>query len=276
MDKSARQKAEALWKLRGPQAGCAVKSSKRWVRKLVDTIERVGLHDHLCLIYETKEEQFAVIVPFIRFGLERGERCVYIADENTARVVSDLLRSHGIDVDSALRSGALIIAEKQEAYLKQGYFDPDWMIRFLKKATDEAKAAGYSGLRVTGEMTWALGGDPGVERLMEYESKLNDLFLDNDIVAICQYNRSRFSPDVIRDVLRTHPLVIYGGMICRNEYYVPPEEFLKPDQAYLEVERLLNAMIEREAYERTLQTRMDELERANQKLEKTLSELGHA
>jgi chemotaxis family two-component system sensor kinase Cph1 len=250
--------------------------SKRWVTILIDAIERVGLHDHLCLIYETKEEQFAAIAPFIRFGLERGERCVYIADENTAIMVSDLLRTQGIDVNSAVSSGALTIAGKQEAYLKQGYFDPDWMIRFLLKASDEAKAAGFSGLRVTGEMTWALGGDPGVERLMEYEAKLNRLLSDNDIVAICQYNRNRFSPGVIRDVLYTHPLVIYGGIICQNDYYIPPEEFLKPDQAYLEVERLLNTMIEREAYERALQARMDELERANQQLEKVLGELGRA
>jgi len=45
------------------------------------------------------------------------------------------------------------------------------------------------------------------------------------------------------DVLRTHPIVVYGGIVSRNPYYVPPEELLKPDQAAREVERLLNNIL---------------------------------
>ncbi len=43
------------------------------------------------------------------------------------------------------------------------------MIRFLEEATDQAKAEGCKALRGTGEMTWYLGGDPGTEKLIEYE-----------------------------------------------------------------------------------------------------------
>ena len=48
------------------------------LRRLEAAIAGIGVHDHLCLIYRTQEEQFAAVVPFIRIGRERGERCVVV------------------------------------------------------------------------------------------------------------------------------------------------------------------------------------------------------
>jgi PAS domain S-box-containing protein len=174
----------------------------------------------------------------------------------------DAMKGAGLDVEGAVESGKLIFLTKQEAYLKQGYFDPDWMIGFLKRATDEAKGAGFSALRITGEMTWVLGGDPGTERLMEYEAKLNYFFPENDSLAICQYNRNRFSPEIIKNVISTHPLVICGGVVCRNFYYVPPDDFLGEERPEKEIERLLTNIKNREKVEEKLrwyQERLEEL-----------------
>ena len=44
-------------------------------------------------------------------------------------------------------------------------------------------------------------------------------------------------------ILRTHPVVAYGGIVSENPYYVPPEELLEPGQAAREVERLLNNIL---------------------------------
>jgi len=227
---------------------------------LVRAIGKLGVHDHLCLIYETQEEQFSAVIPFMKIGLERGEKCVYVVDDNTAAMVINGMKGAGIDVESAVESGKLVIVSKQEAYLKQEYFDPDWMIGFLKRATDEAKAAGFSALRVTGEMTWVLSGDPGAERLMEYEAKLNYFFPENDALAICQYNRNRFPPEIIKHVIATHPLVICGGVVCSNFYYVPPDDFLGEKQPGKEIERLLANIINREKVEEELRRHQERLE----------------
>src|ERR1700693_1543105 len=126
--------------------------------QLANVVEKLGLREHLCLIYDTLEEQFAAALPYLRIGLERGEKCLYIVDENTAAAVLDALRKGGADVDHYVRSGALTIMHKQDAYLKEGCFEPDWMIAFLTQATAEAGAARFSRLRtLLGEMTWALG-----------------------------------------------------------------------------------------------------------------------
>ena len=222
------------------------------LRRLEAAIAGIGVHDHLCLIYRTQEEQFAAVVPFIRIGLERGERCVYIVDDNTAETVVGAIAARGTDVGGALRSGRLAILNKQDAYLKQGYFDPDWMIDFLARAVDEAKGAGFPALRVTGEMTWVLGGEAGTHRLMEYEAKLNYFFPDHDALAICQYNYGRFQPQVIGDVISTHPLVIFGNTVCRNYHYVPPDDFLDRREPEREIARLLEGIRRNEVLEQSL------------------------
>jgi signal transduction histidine kinase len=94
-----------------------------------------------------------------------------------------------------------------------------------------------------GEMTWALGEDTAPESLIEYEAKLSDFVRDHEVRILCKYNRDRFSPELTLAVIRTHPVVVYGGMIRQNPYYVPPDEFLKPNQASREVERLLNNIL---------------------------------
>ena len=213
-------------------------------------LQKTSVHDHLCLLYENKEEQFATAIPFIRIGLERGEKCIYINDDNSADEVLNLMRTGDIDVDTALKNGSLSIISKREAYLRNGYFDPDEMIQFLKESTDQAKKEGFKALRATGEMTWMLGDEPGIERALEYEAKLNNFFSNHDCLALCQYNKKRFDPKLLIDVVRTHPIVVASGIVCKNFYYVPVEEFLKiKNGSRRELERFLQNLIEREQVE---------------------------
>lgn len=74
---------------------------------------------------------------------------------------------------AALERGAFLFLTQREAYLRSGEFDPRLMMAFLRQTEDETLAAGFTGLRVTGEMTWALGPETGCERLIEYEALIN-------------------------------------------------------------------------------------------------------
>jgi hypothetical protein len=38
---------------------------------------------------------------------------------------------------------------------------------------------------------------------------------------------ARFGANVVMDVLRTHPMVIIGGILQQNPFFVPPDEFLR-------------------------------------------------
>lgn len=200
--------------------------------------------DHLCLIYETPEEQFAAVVPFMRDGLAGEQQCFYIADERTVAEVREALRGAGVDVATEEEQGALRIVSKRETYLRAGVFDPAAMIALLNGATAEAVARGYTALRVTGEMTWALGPEAGTERLLEYEASLNDFFPGSRALAICQYNRKRFSPDIIYGVLRTHPIAIVGRRVCRNPFYDRSEVTVGTEPSGARAEQMLSQLLQ--------------------------------
>jgi hypothetical protein len=44
---------------------------------------------------------------------------------------------------------------------------------------------------------------------------------------VCTYDVNKFSASVIVDVLRAHPLVIMGGVVRPNLFYVPPNGLLE-------------------------------------------------
>ncbi len=187
--------------------------------------------DHLCCLFETEEEHRALVTPYILQGLERGEKVVYIVDAHTSEEILKYLESDRIEVQACLASGQLSILTRDDSYMREGTFDPDGIISLLRSDTDLAIEQGYACLRVTGEMTWALRGLPGSERLIEYESKLNEFFPGSLCMAICQYDRRRFSPEILLDVLNTHPVAVVGTRIYHNLYFMPTEEFLRADRA---------------------------------------------
>jgi signal transduction histidine kinase len=220
--------------------------------QLIDVLRQIGLHDHVCSIYQNREEQVAAPVRSIQIGLERGEKCLFASDRKTVSDVVEALYAMDIDVDEAMNSGRLTVAGAEETYLRNGRFEPDEMNRFWEEVLEPAMASGFSGLRLMGESPLALGRDPGARAFMEYEVKLNHFVRDHPMVVTCQYDRNHFSPEVILNAIRTHPIVVYGNFVCNNPYYVPPEELLAPNRAEMEVKRLLAIIRDREQDNKTL------------------------
>ena len=46
------------------------------------------------------------------------------------------------------------------------------------------------------------------------------------IAAACTYHLGQFTGDAVIDILRTHPMVILGGVPQRNTFFVPAEQFV--------------------------------------------------
>ena len=243
---------------------------------LVSALQQIGPHDHLCSIYESQEEYLSVAIPFIRIGLDRGEKCIYVADDGTKDVVREAMHAEGIDVERAIASRALVLTTKDQTYLKRRSFDPDWMFSFWKEATVSAMKEGFSLLRATGETEWLLTQSSELEHWIEHESRVTHTLSENHCFALCQYNRHRFPPEVILNVIRTHPIVIYRGTVCKNLYYVPPDEFLGANRAERDVERILTHIREREQVESELRANQKQLQRAQEILVEDINQRKHS
>jgi len=240
--------AEAGREMNGPSGMGAGAGGKGLPRSL----EELGPGDHLCCIYGSEEEHRALLVPFLRQGLQRGEKVIYITDAHTAEEVLGWLEEDGWEVGGLLGSGRLTVLTREDAYMRGGSFDPRGMIGLLEEETERALAEGYPCLRVTGEMGWALRGIPGSELLLEYESELNRFFPGSRCLAICQYDRRSFPPETLLGVLNTHPVAVVGTDFFDNFYFVPPDEFRGPGRAAAEFERRLRNLEERSRLMREL------------------------
>lgn len=201
---------------------------------VLPALQRMQPGDHYCGIFRNDAEQRQIIVDFVRLGVERNEKILYLVNIQSAQHLRQTLGAAGIDAGALIAKGQLNILVAKEVYLTDGVFQPEMMIEMLGKETAAALDAGYTALRVTGEMSWALEGDPGSERLVEYESLLNAFYATGaKSYSICQYDQRRFDAEMLTDVLHTHPQVLLDteGFDNSAMYYVPPEAFLELDRA---------------------------------------------
>ncbi len=194
--------------------------------------------DHVCTLFASPEEQLQAAVEYIRGGLARGERCLYVCCEHTLDDFRAALKMAGIDVESEEARGALVLLTKHQGHLNGGSFDPDRMIEMLHAAVKGALDDGFNGLCAAGDMSWILDGVPGSERLAEYEARLNRFYEANHALGLCLYNLRTMPLEVLDDCLATHAAVrLEGPILLSNPFYELPETAMCRIARPLDVDR---------------------------------------
>jgi hypothetical protein len=115
----------------------------------------------------------------------------------------------------------------EQAYLRSdGEFDLNDMLALIQEVLIAGQKDDFPRTRLIAHMEWSCEDRIGVKDLIEYESRLNYVLPQYDDLVICVYDLARFSAATMMDVLRTHPLVIIGGILQENPFYIQPDEFL--------------------------------------------------
>jgi MEDS: MEthanogen/methylotroph, DcmR Sensory domain len=181
---------------------------------------------HICAFFRTTEEKYQVLLPFIKDGFDRGEKAFHVVDPNSREDHLQRLKAAGIDTDTTEQSGQLKLFDWNDAYFPDGRFDQDAMLTMWQIVLDVAGQRGPL-TRLVAQMEWALEDREGVCDLLEYEARFNLVHAKHPDPVICAYDLTKFPADVIMDTLRTHPMVIIGGLLQENLFYTPPEQFLQ-------------------------------------------------
>lgn len=208
---------------------------------LAESLEKLRPGQHLCSFYENADQLFSTAAPFIRYGLENGEKCIYVAHESSVSDIKSALRNNGVDVQRYINSGQLAVMKAEDIYLRLGRFDLNDVLELWNKTSGAALKGKYRGMRIATEMTWALGKSSTLAELAKYEAKINDFLAGSSIVGLCEYDRTKFRERDLLDAMRTHPLVILDGQVCDNLYYVPANELSKENhRAKSQLDNCLN------------------------------------
>jgi hypothetical protein len=167
-----------------------------------------------------------VLRSFIKEGFEQGDKAFHIVDPELWEDHLRRLAEAGIDVDGALGSGQLEMRRWRDAYLRDDRFDQDGMLTLIEEVLQSGSAAGYPLTRFVSRAEWALVDRAGIDNWLEYETRVNHVVSQHDDPVICTYDLAKFSASVVMDVMRTHPVVIIGGVLQENPFFVPPDQFL--------------------------------------------------
>lgn len=186
---------------------------------------------HMCLIYDDEAQRKEVIGRFIERGIAAGEQASYFFDAAAPKDAEAWLKEMGVNLPQNMKKGSFNLLKAEDVYCPAGKFVPSEMIDRLCGCYDQALKAGCPGARASGEMSWALKGIPGSDRLMEYEALINTISDKYPVTPICQYDARRFDGATLLNVLKVHPRMIVQGKIVQNPYYIRPDEFLREFRA---------------------------------------------
>ena len=182
---------------------------------------------HVCAFFNSDDEEYRVLLPFIKDGFECGDKAIHVVNLDRQGDHLQRLAAIGIDPKVAQQRGQLELRSNTETYLRDGRFDKDRMLEAFEQMASGKAEGGFPLSRICCRMDWAVEGRSNTEDLVEFESRVNDLWRRHDDAVICTYHLGKFRGDTVIDIMRTHPMIIIGGILQQNPFFVPPEEFLR-------------------------------------------------
>jgi hypothetical protein len=187
----------------------------------------LGETRHVCAFFNSDEEEYSVLLPFIKDGLKSGDKAVHVLNPKQRQDHLERLAAAGIDPAAAQLSGQLELRINTEVYLPDGHFDQDRMLQVFEQLASGNAKGGFPLSRICCRMDWAVEDRSHVDDVIEFESRVNDVWRHHDDAVICTYHLGQFGGDAVIDIMRTHPMVIVGGILQQNPFFVPPDEFLR-------------------------------------------------
>jgi hypothetical protein len=182
---------------------------------------------HVCTFFRSSAEKYHVLMPFIREGMEQGDRALHIVNPSLRSEHAQRIAEAGINAALAEVDGQLEIIGWDEVPLSGGIFDQSAMLSLLPVLLNDGRTRGFPITRFIADMAWVLNDPGALDRMLEFECRVNLALPKAGDIVICCYDLDKFGAAVVIDAMRTHPMVLIGGILHRNPFYVPPEELLK-------------------------------------------------
>src|SRR5258705_650582 len=191
----------------------------------------LGDYRHVCAFFSSPQEEYDTLLPFVRDGLERGERAYHVLSSKYREEHLEQLRSAGIDVTAVLGRRQLEVATPPETYLRGGRFNKDAMLTLIQEALKTGATLGFPLTRLIAHaetVLWHPEDWSTVNEWIEYETRLNDVLPRYNDPVICTYDTNLLNGSIAVDILRTHPVAIIGGVLYEKPLFVLPPGILRP------------------------------------------------
>ena len=195
----------------------------------ISNIEGVEIKRHISSIYDSIEDNQLFLSNFIKMGINRNEKCIYITDKSNIFAIINILKSRGIDTKKYIKTGNLFILSKNQPFHKHSISSPNDMIKYLRRNSKQTKTLGYTGLCMIIEISGLLDAfNNSLKLLEEFEEKIDHIVNELPFTILCNYNKNKFPAKFLLNQFKIHSQIINNQLICHNFYYRTPDERLKP------------------------------------------------
>jgi hypothetical protein len=181
---------------------------------------------HICAFFATRDEEYRVLLPFVKEGIARGEKAFHIVNSVLRADHRSRLEASGVTVRDAEASGQLEIRTWGQVYLQDGRFTPSAVLALFERILREARDEGFPRARLVTYMEWPMRDRPEASTLLEYEARASAILERYDDRVVCAYDRARFDTGLAMEIVRAHPMVFSAGILQDNPLFVPPDTFL--------------------------------------------------
>jgi hypothetical protein len=155
---------------------------------------------HVCWSYDDLSAFDAYARDFLRAGLEAGERIWYVPGHDSTETAGWLAaRAAGSRRDDAVR-----IVPAAEAYPGELIVDPAAQVAAYTTATEDALAAGFTGLRVAADATAFVRTDEQRDAFARYEYAIGRYMLTAPMRAVCAYDRRELGDRAVAELACLH------------------------------------------------------------------------
>jgi len=182
---------------------------------------------HVCAFFNSDDEEYRVLLPFIKDGFQLGHKAIHVVNPDQRADHLQRLAAAGIDANAAEQREQLEVRVNTDVYLPDGRFDADRMIAMFEQLASGNSGRAYPMSRICCRMDWAVEGGSHLDDVIEFESRVNDVWRHHEDAVICTYHLGQFRGDEVIDIMRTHPMVVIGETLQQNPFYIPPDEFLR-------------------------------------------------
>jgi anti-sigma regulatory factor (Ser/Thr protein kinase) len=209
---------------------------------------RIGFGDHACQFFLTAEDLSQTLIPYFKRGLEQNEACVWVtAQPYPAQRALSELREAVADADRLVAKRQLQIYSYDEWYLKYADLGMEELVRVWLARSQEATAAGYAGLRISGNGSFV--AREAWPTFMAYEKAFDVARQHQPIATLCSYWLRTCEADDVLDVLHCHDCSWTKHKDCWEEIVIsragerhtpPPRPWQEPPEIRQLMEELLH------------------------------------
>jgi len=169
----------------------------------IDILGDVPWGTHFCQFYDTAEDLVEILVPYFKAGLENSEFCMWVCSKPLGvKEAEKALRAAVPDLDRYLKTGQIEILRHDEWYLQGGTFETQRVLGGWVDKHNGALAAGFEGLRLTGNTRWLEGADWA--DFTAYEEQVNSVIGKYRMLAVCSYALDKCGAAEVVDVVSNH------------------------------------------------------------------------